>query len=315
MISVIVPVYNAENFLSRCLDSIIGQSYDDLELVLVDDGSTDKSLDICKSYAEKDNRILVYHKENGGQTSARRHGFYQSKGEWIYFVDADDFIPKLALEILVKLAEYNKLDIVEGGAITYYEDFSVKCKDIFEEGVFERLEYLHRMFLDKTHQATHACLFKRSLFTEEAFDISEDVKLGEDLYIHLCLAVQACRIGVYKNIVYNYVMNKTSITNRYIYTSLRPVEWQIESIRKVLNRHQLFDDFKMIFYQRSIPNLAVACLNNKRLLSDDYNKEFAKEAFPYITSIYKRALCYMLIHPSIYPIYNLGNKIRRFFKS
>lgn len=91
-ISVIVPVYNVEKYLSRCIDSIISQTFSDFELILVDDGSTDSSGKICDEYGKKDGRVKVIHKKNGGQSSARNAGIENSTGEYISFVDSDDWI-------------------------------------------------------------------------------------------------------------------------------------------------------------------------------------------------------------------------------
>ena len=100
-ISVIVPVYNTEQYLSRCIDSILSQSFTDFELLLIDDGSSDGSRLICDSYAEKDHRIRVFHKENGGVSSARNLGLDKAKGEWVSFVDSDDALGKHYLEHLM----------------------------------------------------------------------------------------------------------------------------------------------------------------------------------------------------------------------
>ena len=91
-ISVIIPVYNTEKFLHRCIDSILTQTYTDFELLLIDDGSKDSSGSICDEYAEKDSRVRVFHKENGGVSSARNLGLDNAWGEWITFVDSDDYI-------------------------------------------------------------------------------------------------------------------------------------------------------------------------------------------------------------------------------
>ena len=91
-ISVIVPVYNVEKYLSRCIDSILAQTFTDFELLLIDDGSKDKSGEICDEYANKDNHVKVFHKENGGVSSARNLGLDNAQGEWITFVDSDDFV-------------------------------------------------------------------------------------------------------------------------------------------------------------------------------------------------------------------------------
>ena len=117
LITIIVPVYNTEAYLPRCLDSILGQSFTDYELLLVDDGSTDGSGAICDAYAEKDGRIRVLHKENGGVSSARNLGIDNAKGQWLYFVDSDDEILPDGLVTLVDAAS-DEVDVVMGG----YED-------------------------------------------------------------------------------------------------------------------------------------------------------------------------------------------------
>lgn len=99
-ISIIVPVYNAELYLARCLESILSQSFTDFELLLIDDGSTDGSGEICDTYAEKDRRVRVFHKENGGVSSARNLGLKEAKGEWICFVDSDDELLSNGLQVM-----------------------------------------------------------------------------------------------------------------------------------------------------------------------------------------------------------------------
>ena len=94
LISIIVPIYNVEKYLSRCINSVLSQTFPDFELLLIDDGSTDKSGYICDGYAQKDSRIKVFHIENGGVSAARNYGLDNARGEWITFVDADDWIDK-----------------------------------------------------------------------------------------------------------------------------------------------------------------------------------------------------------------------------
>ena len=97
-ISVIVPVYNEEKYLRRCIDSILAQTFTDFELLLIDDGSKDKSGEICDEYAEKDLRVRAFHKLNGGVSSARNIGLDKARGEWICFVDSDDYVNNIFLE-------------------------------------------------------------------------------------------------------------------------------------------------------------------------------------------------------------------------
>lgn len=136
MVSIIIPVYNAELYLGECIDSIVEQSYQDWELILVDDGSIDNSGRICDEYAKRDTRIKVLHKKNGGVTAARRDGVLQSVGEWIFFVDADDKVEKDGLKGLI---EYSiacpDVDIVEGTYIWFYPDGTTKQRPCRAKGV------------------------------------------------------------------------------------------------------------------------------------------------------------------------------------
>lgn len=104
-ISIIVPVYNVENFISTCIESILNQDYFNIELILVNDGSTDASGEICDYYSKKDKRVKVYHKENGGQSSARNLGIKMSTGDYIAFLDSDDFWIENKLNSMVKILE------------------------------------------------------------------------------------------------------------------------------------------------------------------------------------------------------------------
>ena len=121
MVSVIVPVYNVEKYLEECLDSILGQTYKDLEVILIDDGSTDSSGSICDRYAEKDKRIKVIHKENGGLSDARNTGLDIINGDYVLFVDSDDLIKQNMIELLVDKMQKNNSEIVFFNAIIFYD--------------------------------------------------------------------------------------------------------------------------------------------------------------------------------------------------
>lgn len=116
-ISIIVPVYNTSRFLKGCIESIISQSYDDFELLLIDDGSSDESGVICDDFAKIDNRIIVFHKENGGVDSARNLGIENASGEYFYFVDSDDSLLPGCLETLISGYQHENVDLVVGGYI------------------------------------------------------------------------------------------------------------------------------------------------------------------------------------------------------
>ena len=110
-VSIIIPVYNVEKYLEKCIKSVLNQTYQNLEIILVDDGSKDKSAIICDEYMVKDNRITVIHKQNGGLSSARNAGIEVATGEAVFFLDSDDYISKECIEKLVKLMKKNSADI------------------------------------------------------------------------------------------------------------------------------------------------------------------------------------------------------------
>lgn len=128
LISVIIPVYNVEEYLRECVDSVLKQTYQNFEVILVDDGSTDSSGDICDEYVGNDERVSVVHQKNGGLSVARNTGLAESNGKYVYFLDSDDYIAENAFEILLSIAEKDNSDIVFFDAFSFADtdDFTVK---------------------------------------------------------------------------------------------------------------------------------------------------------------------------------------------
>ena len=125
-VSIIIPVYNVENYLAECVDSILGQTFQDIEILLVDDGSSDASGQMADDYAARDKRVKVIHKENGGQSSARNAGMQIARGKYLYFCDADDYISRDAIEILYQIATKNDLDMVLFNADSFLDPGSAR---------------------------------------------------------------------------------------------------------------------------------------------------------------------------------------------
>ena len=131
LVSIIVPVYNTETFLPECIESIQNQTYSNIEIILVDDGSTDRSGDICDSYAENDTRIRVIHKENGGNTSARRAGLNDAGGEYIAFMDSDDTVTDRMVQDLIEEIERSQADIVISNIVKVFTYGEMEVKNKF----------------------------------------------------------------------------------------------------------------------------------------------------------------------------------------
>ncbi len=128
LISVIIPVYNVEEYLRECIDSVLCQTYGNFEIILVDDDSTDSSGEICDEYVEKDERVTVIHQKNGGLSCARNTGFSESNGDYVYFLDSDDYIAENTFETLLEIAQRDNSDIVFFDAVSFADtdDFTVK---------------------------------------------------------------------------------------------------------------------------------------------------------------------------------------------
>lgn len=148
MISIIIPVYNICSFLEQCIQSVCNQTYASLEIILVDDGSTDNSGSLCDAWAKKDKRIYVYHKENGGLSDARNYGLLRASGDYVYFLDGDDWIASNTLELLVKTAIENCADFVQGGYYYAYPDYLLQRKESLEVVSFKRKEAMKELLLD-----------------------------------------------------------------------------------------------------------------------------------------------------------------------
>ena len=147
LISIIVPIYNAERFLTLSVDSVLAQSYQDFELLLINDGSTDNSAQICDEYAKSDARIRVFHTENGGVSSARNCGLDNARGKYVMFLDADDYwYDKTALEQLLKAADTYDLDIVRGE----YKAVDQAGKNIFETPLTKSKQELSNKIIDSS---------------------------------------------------------------------------------------------------------------------------------------------------------------------
>lgn len=212
LISVIVPVYNVDNYLRKCIDSLIVQTLKDIEIILVNDGSTDESIDICEEYKLKDNRIKVIHKENGGLSDARNKGIDIAKGKYISFVDSDDWINPQMLEKLYILASKYEADIVQGDYIKAYDE------DIIVNNISENIiKYNAEQILDELYSGNYTKnivvwnkIYKRELFNDIRFPKG---KLHEDEFTTYKILHKANLI-IDSNIpIYYYRQREGSIMN------------------------------------------------------------------------------------------------------
>lgn len=210
MISVIVPIYNAEEYLNKCLTSIVNQTYRDLEIILVNDGSTDESLAICEKYKQDDDRIIIVNKYNEGLVRARKDGIRMAKGEYITFVDADDWIDITTYEKVYT----GKADIISYGLTEEYENYSKNKTDKIEPGLYDKKRIHDQIIPNMLSSATFfefgmlpnlVCkLIKKSLLLETIDNVSDNVTIGEDVDFFFRTVYKAESVLIKKDILYHY---------------------------------------------------------------------------------------------------------------
>lgn len=214
-ISVIVPIYNVEEYLPKCIESICNQSYKNLEIILVNDGSPDRCGEICEKYANKDNRIKVIHKTNGGLSDARNVGLRVAKGEYISFVDSDDYIEEESYEILIKNAVENNLDIVAANAWLTEDDHFIhplmKEKRISNE-ITTGVEYMCESIMQNSfHVCVWLNLYKKKLLIDNKLFFQKGL-LHEDEEWTPRVFLEAERVKYIDYKFYMYVTRAGSIT-------------------------------------------------------------------------------------------------------
>ena len=223
LISIIVPVYNVEKVLHFCIDSILYQTYSTYELILVNDGSTDGSGDVCDQYAKKDKRINVIHKENGGVSSARNAGIEKAKGEYICFIDSDDYVEQNYLMELIRFKEENpKCDNIWCGFQTVddYVNANILQKIVYnsqeQKTVVSKKQImdLHEKWLDSGPVCK---LYSRKLIIDNHLRFNETLSLGEDLCFNFqYLDVADDIIIIINKCLYNYYfVNSFSLSSKF----------------------------------------------------------------------------------------------------
>ena len=214
-ISIIVPMYNSEKYISRCLDSILHQTFSDFEIILVDDGSTDSTAQICHSYVDKHTRISYFYQENAGPDYARKKGIEEATGAFLVFVDADDYIESTMLEVLYKEMEKSGADLVccqmaredsagKRTAITDMKEACIDCNSVEDN--------LHHYFATRYINSSYGTKLIRKELLKDYEYLKESV-IGEDVAIILYLLQQADKVRIINCGLYQYYWNGNSISH------------------------------------------------------------------------------------------------------
>ncbi len=224
LVSAIVPVYKTEKYLNKCINSIVNQTYKNLEIILVDDGSPDNSPVMCDSWAEKDSRIKVVHKENGGLSSARNAGLNIINGDYVLFVDSDDWIEPNMIEQLLKTADKENADIA---VCSFFMDFTQGKTEICKitAGSYYKNDIVYNLLLDNIRPEVCGKLYRTDLVLQNHFN--ENVKYAEDVLFNFDVMLNANKLVIIETPYYHYLQRPNmSITSAYL-SEARAKSWRI----------------------------------------------------------------------------------------
>ena len=322
LVSVIVPIYNAEKYLERCINSILNQSYKHFELILVDDGSTDSTLSICQNFQHNDNRINVIHKKNSGVSKSRNKALEISNGDYIIFVDADDFVGENYIKNLIPK---NNEDFVYSG----YKN--IRDNLIIEEIIYKEININpfkcskdFAYFWDKTNICfVWGACYKKDIIKKNNINFDISINIGEDVIFNIEYLRYCNSVCVTKNADYFHCNNEKSLVHKY-YGCREKVEEKISKlIENNMNKpnyrcrwfhwHIALDHY-MLWYKNGIKD---SKLRLKKCFCNKYFKESIKHIRKY-GSIDEKIETYVLsIHlykhkNTIIKFINILNEIKKF---
>lgn len=282
-ISVIVPVYNTENYLAECIQSILAQSFTDFELILVDDGSTDSSPEICDEYCKKDSRIRVLHKKNGGVSTARNMALDVALGEYICFIDSDDSV---GIDYLKNLAPVEDEDFIQGGVAVlenrYLKEYMTH-EDIFKD--------YNLFWMMSRQQWAVKCCISRKVINEWTIRYDTSLRLGEDgLFNHMVL-LRCAKIRRTTSDDYFYnSSNESSASHKYYADRLQQQILLVKKLEQYFKNDDIqrmrWDYWKEVlnhYYVKGVYNSDLNISKQARKAIDEtYRTECFRKCLPYI---------------------------------
>lgn len=322
-ISVIIPVYNTEKYLEKCLNSVISQSLEEIEIIVVNDCSSDNSLKIIKKYIQKDNRIiLINKKENEGVSEARNSGIKIARGEYILCVDGDDWIEKDCLKELYEMAKKNEAEIVVSD---FYLDYGNKnvVYQIDQENrmqtFFKKEDAIKNIFSGKGFPSIWNKLVKREIYEKNNIKFPTNISMGEDLLTVLSLIYSSTKIIKLNKAYLHYIQNPKGATKEYRYKALEDIYYVLRKIDSLFKEEYREFVEKLKFHQLSIWIFRVKPKYNDKLYKDilkEYlslleskkiqdNKKYIKCYF-----IFRKVLNPYLSFKVIWKLVNLRRKIK-----
>lgn len=325
LVSVLVAVYNTEKYLRKCLDSIIGQTYENIEIIVVDDGSKDNSLDICKEYEKLDSRVKAIHQENGGLAKARNTGLDNAAGKYVCFLDSDDYIEKDYVECLYKGLTENDTDVAVCGYFKDKPNGSSSDMLLGRQQVISRDESIANMYVYNSFGAySWNKLFKMDIVNEYNIRYDLELRMTQDLYWSTQYMMHVKNAFYVNKPLYHYIYNEDSACrkikqtgkfNKKFLTSIKAHEKTKELLKDESEYVKLsFSERYVNTYMRLVVNMYYSKYNDKKLIRaahvnvKKYIKHFLKsDAYG---KAQKMGAFLIAVHPKVFMfVYGIMNKL------
>ncbi len=285
-VSVIIPAYNSEKFLAKCIDSILNQTYSDFELLLINDGSTDTTANICENYLEKDSRVKVYHQQNSGPSTARNTGLKYAQGKWIVFVDSDDYLDNDYLESL--FLNECKVDLAIGGYKKNLKNKITSCMPPQED--FLKTNEVATFFFELEKQNffdyTWGKALKKEIIDKHKLSFNPSYVYGEDKIFVFNYLKHIQSLSMVPVDGYNYILNDTGLSSKiYGYNEIKT--WHDNLMELYDDIHNLFSINKEQSNELKYDSIRYYTLYKLQVLFDNKFKTSKKEIITEIKAILK----------------------------
>lgn len=266
-VSIIVPVYKAEKYLTRCIDSILAQTFTDWELLLIDDGSPDRSGEICDEYAQKDSRIRVFHKKNGGVSSARNLGLDNVLGEYVTFVDSDDWLLDNALTLYSSY--FGKYEIIRFSMMFVKSMIEENNRKLILPLSNSKTDILQRILRRNSLLGVWGGIYKRDLFSNRSIRFDTKLVMAED-WLVLCQLVNQCHSMIdLPDVCYCYnVMNEESCSNNPSVEKVKQCMIALDNIISSIGHSKLYINSFVISFRILLKAMFLAVLSEAKGIMD-----------------------------------------------
>lgn len=293
LISIVVPIYDVEEFLPRCLDSIIGQTYQNIEIILVDDGSPDNAGLICNNYTKLDCRISVYHLHNRGVANARLYGVEHSNGKYIVFVDPDDWVSPTYVETLYSHMN-DDVDIVACGFTRV--DRRVGHIYTLRNEIISSDEYIHRLLVNEIYKAPWGKIFRRSSMTLSCF---HSVIRGQDFLMNLEIATHTKTISLIDHTLYYYCHRDNPAIKR-ITTSFEFKKDFYNKVITIIDSYDLLERYQDELFHLAMEQIySLLATGVQCSADDDWIKSVLESSKGMKLSFRAKLICFAIKHPRL----------------